>query len=138
MPRSARVEASQGRYTFKAHGLSSALKRQQNAQKYLAFAQSIAQMAPQLLPLIDMPKFLLRAFEAQHFPNPEELLPPNVREIFERMQMGMVDQQDPKVQAQLQTQNDQNKQQGQGDQNAIQELLKTALLHAQPAQGATQ
>jgi len=132
MPRQARVEASQGRYTFKAMGLSRALQRQQNVQHYTTFIQTLVQAAPQLAPLIDMPAILMRVFEGYHFPNPEELLAPNAQEIFEKMQMGMIAQQDPnqveaaKAQGRTQTIG------AQGDQNAIGELLKAALAHTAP------
>lgn len=138
MPRSARVEISQGRYTFKANGLSRTLQRQQAVLQYEKFLQAIGQTAPQLIPLINMPAFLLRVFEGSHFPDPKELLAPNIQEMYLKMQAGLVAQQDP---ANLEAQ----KQQGQaaqtqlqGDQGATMELLKAALAHTAPQQGATQ
>jgi hypothetical protein len=138
MPRSTRVELSQGRYTFKAHGLSRALQRQQNVQRYEQFLQTVSQMAPQLLPLINVPKMLLRIYEAEHFPDPKELLADNVQDVFAKLQAGLVEQANP---ANLEAQ----KQQGttvasgtQHDQAATLELLKAALAHTAPQQAATQ
>ncbi len=132
MPRSSRVEISQGRYTFKAHGLSRALQRQQNVQRYEMFLQAIGQAAPQLMPLINMPMFLLRVFEGSHFPDPEELLAPNIKEMFEKMQTGLLAQQNP-VETEAARADSRVKTIGaQGDQNAIIELIKAGLAHQSP------
>lgn len=132
MPRDARIKASQGRYSFKAMGLSRALQRQQNVQHYTTFIQTLVQAAPQLVPLIDMPAMLLRVFEGYHFPLPEELLAANAKEMYEKLQMGLIAQQDPAEQAAIATQQKGAQLQGQGDQNAIGELLKAALAHTAP------
>jgi hypothetical protein len=138
MSREQRVKISEGRYTFKAHGLSRALQRQQNVQRYEQFLGTISQMAPQLLALIDAPKMLLRIFEAEHFPEPEELLPPNVREAFEKLQAGLLAQQNPADMEAAKSQGAIATAGAQGDQSAIGELVKAFLAHSAPQQGATQ
>lgn len=132
MSRAARVEASQGRYTFKAHGLSRALQRQQNVQHYTTFIQTLVQAAPQLVPLIDMPAMLLRVFEGYHFPLPEELLSANAKEMYEKLQMGLVAQQDPNQTEAAKAQGRTATIGAQGDQNAIIELIKAGLAHQSP------
>ena len=132
MPRSSRVEISQGRYTFKAHGLSRALQRQQNVQRYEMFLQAIGQAAPQLMPLINMPMFLLRVFEGSHFPDPEELLAPNIQEMYLKMQAGLLAQQNPAETEAARADSRVKTIGAQTDANAITELIKAGLAHQSP------
>src|SRR5574341_741795 len=92
-----RVAIIQGRYNFKAQGLGRAIQRQQNINRYIQFVQTVVAGAPQFIPLINMPAFFERIFEGYHFPNPHELVPANVQEVYAQMQQALVNQQDPVV-----------------------------------------
>jgi len=84
------------------------------------------------MPLINMPMFLLRVFEGSHFPDPEELLAPNIQEMFEKMQTGLLAQQNPAETEAARADSRVKTIGAQTDANAITELIKAGLAHQSP------
>lgn len=134
LPQSQRIPLIQGRYNFKAHGLSRSIERQQNLSKYKEFMMTIAQFGPQALTMvgIQLPAFFRRMFEAYHFPDPWELVAPNADEMQEQSRQAAIAQQNPFLQAQAKAHGAMAASRDASDQQTLQKLLDAAMgMHQQ-------
>lgn len=139
LPANLRIPLIQGRYNFKAHGLSRAIERQQNISKYKDLLMTMAQLGPQALLMmgINMQAYMKRIFEAYHFPDPWELVSPQAEQMQEQARQSMVAQQNPFLQAQAQAHGDMAKTRENYDQQSMQKLLDAAMnMHKPPDQPA--
>ena len=139
LPTSLRVPLIQGRYNFKAHGLSRAIERQQNLSKYKDLLMTLAQLGPQALTLVgmNMPAFLRRIFEAYHMPDPWELVSPQAEQMQEQSRQAALAQQNPFLQAQARAHGAIATSREANDQQSLQKLLDVALnMHKPPEGGA--
>lgn len=133
-----RLKLILGRYNFKASGLSRTLERQQNLSKYKDLLGTIAQMGgAQILQSIgvNLPAMFRRVFDAYHFPEPWELVPPNAEEMAEQQRQATVAQANPYHQQQAKAFAMIAKEREKGDQQTMQKLidLATNLTKNQPA-----
>lgn len=129
LPQAQRIQLTQGRYHFVAHGLSRALENQQNLSKYKDLLQTFAQLGPEALTGsgLQLPVLLSRIFTAYHLPDPWELVSPDAAKMQEQQRQAQVAQQNPFAQAQAKAQGQMATQNNQSTQDTLQKLLDAAL-----------
>jgi hypothetical protein len=134
LPQAQRIALIQGRYNFKAHGLSRSIERQQNLSKYKDLLMTLAQLGPQALTQVglQLPVLLKRIFDAYHFPNPGELVADNAAELQEQARQAQIAAQNPYHQEQAKAHGKIAAGRDAGDQQTMQKLLDAAMQMHQP------
>lgn len=137
IPQAQRIQLILGRYSFKAHGLSRAIERQQNMSKYKDLLMTLAQLGPQALTAVGMqlPAFLRRIVDAYHFPEPWELFSPDAEQMQEEARQAQIAQQNPFYQEMAKAHGAIASAREGSDQQTLQKLLDMAMQMHQPQTG---
>jgi len=117
------------RYSFKAHGLSRAIERQQNLSKYKDLLQTLAMLGPQAISGVGMKlqAFLKRIVDAYHFPDPYELFDEQAEMMEEQQRQATLAQQNPFLQEMAKAHGAASTAREQSDQQTLQKLLDAAM-----------
>lgn len=97
LPVELRQQVIRSKYSFQSMGLSRAIDRSQQGQKLLQWLQVIGQLGPAQA-IINIPEVIMRFHESMHLPEPEKLLVPNWRAVFQQFQLAMLAQANPLAQ----------------------------------------
>lgn len=130
LPIDMRLKLINGRYNFKAKGLSRALERQQNLTKYKDLMETMAQLGgAQLLASmgVNMTSFFRRIFDAYHFPDPWELIQDGAEEMQEQARQAQITSQNPFYQQMARSLGDIATKREDYDQQSLQKLLDAAM-----------